>query len=114
MAGLFQIAVRAREAEVMDDPQLDERQHFQALRGLMRINLLSGTCATVWKSVAALAGQLNGQPLRVLDIASGGGDVAIGLWQRAQRYGLDICVDGCDCSERAVVFATRLAEKRRA
>ena len=45
----------------------------------------------------------------MLDIASGGGDVPIRLWQRAQRAGLSMEVAGVDASPTAVAHAQAAA-----
>ncbi len=50
----------------------------------------------------------------MLDVATGGGDVPIRLWHRAQRAGLDVELVGCDRSERALEFARRQADRARA
>src|SRR5262249_32251657 len=44
-----------------------------------------------------------------LDLASGAGDVAIGLWRRARRDGFAIDVEGWDVSALAVTHAQRRA-----
>jgi 2-polyprenyl-3-methyl-5-hydroxy-6-metoxy-1,4-benzoquinol methylase len=43
--------------------------------------------------------------VRVLDVATGAGDVPIRLFARASRNGLPVTLSGCDASERAVAFA---------
>jgi 2-polyprenyl-3-methyl-5-hydroxy-6-metoxy-1,4-benzoquinol methylase len=43
--------------------------------------------------------------LRLLDVATGGGDVPLRLWQRAQKAGLRLAVDGCDRSACAIGHA---------
>jgi SAM-dependent methyltransferase len=48
-------------------------------------------------------------PVRILDLASGGGDVPIDLARRVRRSGLDVRIDGCDISPLAVAFASRAA-----
>ena len=48
----------------------------------------------------------------VLDIACGGGDVAISLSRRASTVGLPLKVEGCDASEEALRFARGLAARR--
>ncbi len=94
----------------MDQPGLDEAQHVRALRGLGRINRVSRSVGILWPSIAGEARQSRGETLRVLDLASGGGDVAIGLARRARRAGLRVGVEGCDVSPAAVAFASRSAE----
>src|SRR5437016_14166643 len=92
---------RNRQAEIMDGPGLDAGLHRQALRALERINLLSGSASSLWRGISRLA-VASPRPLRVLDVASGAGDVPIRLWQVARRRGLDIDVAGCDVSTLAV------------
>jgi 2-polyprenyl-3-methyl-5-hydroxy-6-metoxy-1,4-benzoquinol methylase len=50
--------------------------------------------------------------VRVLDLATGGGDVPIRLHHRARRAGLPLTVEGCDVSPGAIEYATRQAERR--
>jgi SAM-dependent methyltransferase len=47
--------------------------------------------------------------LRVLDVASGGGDVPIALVRRALRSGVNIALQGCDKSAPAVQYASEQA-----
>jgi SAM-dependent methyltransferase len=94
----------------MDQPGLDSAAHASALHGLGRINRVSRSAAILWPSLAELIGGKRGGPIRVLDLASGGGDVAIALARRAARAGLDLRIDGCDISPVAVEFAGRRAE----
>src|SRR5262245_26469447 len=98
---------RDRQPEVMDQPGLDARLHCQALDSLQRINLLSRTAAGLWGPIRELAREFAfaqkrmddcPQPLRILDIASGGGDVAIGLARAAERAGVNVEIVGCDVS----------------
>jgi SAM-dependent methyltransferase len=109
MPRLDEIRQRCREPEVMDQPGLDRARHFQALRGLERINFWSNTAGTLWAALAALARQTAPRPLRVLDLASGGGDVATGLWHRARRRGVRLEIDGCDLNPDAVRYARERA-----
>ena len=94
----------------MDDPGLDPTEHARALRGLGRINWFSRSAAILWPSIARLARDRAGRPIRVLDLASGGGDVPIALARRAASAGLTVEVEGSDASAEAVRFATSQAE----
>ena len=98
----------------MDDPALDGGRHEAALRGLSRLNYLSGSARTLWPPLAALARQLGRRQLRVLDVASGGGDVPVRLWRKARRAGLHLEIHGVDVSPRAVEFATGQAAAEQA
>jgi SAM-dependent methyltransferase len=105
------LSVRHRTPEIMDDPGLDRQSHETALYGLERINRLSHTDRALWLEIAGLdrAMGTEDRPLRLLDVACGGGIVALALAARARRAGRTIHVEGCDISPRAVEFATRRA-----
>ncbi len=99
------LARRHCQPEIMDRPDLDPGQHAQALRGLERINRFSASDRILWKPIAALARATPGRPLRVLDIATGGGDVPLRLWRRARRAAVPIELCGADVSRTAVEYA---------
>jgi SAM-dependent methyltransferase len=103
---------RHRVPEVMDDPDLDPRLHMQALRALARVNSLSAATGRVWAEVRRLVARRPDRPLRVLDIACGGGDVAIGLAARGRRAGIALEVHGCDLSPVALEYARAAARER--
>jgi hypothetical protein len=103
---------RRLRPEVMDQPGLDPRRHHQALLGLGRINFWSGSAGILWPPLADLARAVAPWPPRVLDLATGGGDVPIRLWHKARRAGLPIVVEGCDVSPVAVEHAAGEAGRR--
>jgi SAM-dependent methyltransferase len=94
----------------MDHPGLEPNRHSAALRGLTRINALSGASRLLWRPLADLA-RTTPCPLRVLDLATGGGDVPLRLWRRARRAGLDVRLEGCDISPVAVEHARAAAAR---
>lgn len=105
-AGFATLGARNRQPELMDQPGLDEQLHAHALRSLSRINWISRTSAMIWRPIRKLAQEATlSRPLRILDVACGGGDVAIGLAQRANRAGIKVQVDGCDINPVAVEHA---------
>lgn len=104
MAFLARLRRRERIPEMMDDPQLDAAEHRRALDGLARINRWSGSVGVLWSEVRRLARGL-GRPLRLLDVATGSGDVPAGLLARAKRAGLSLEVSGCDISPIALEAA---------
>jgi 2-polyprenyl-3-methyl-5-hydroxy-6-metoxy-1,4-benzoquinol methylase len=105
----FGMRQRRREPEIIDQPNLEEERHVQALHGLERINRWSGSARILWPPIRALARQMGGAPLRLLDVATGAGDVPIRLWQKARRAGIALGVEGCDRSPTAVIHARRAA-----
>ena len=101
--------------ELMDDPALPAAEHHAALRALARINLVSGTAAQLARRVAAIAKQhqprsgQQHQPLEIVDLACGGGDVTVAVARRLASLGVAARVTGVDMSERALAAARRAA-----
>ncbi len=91
--------------ELMDDPDLGRADHFQALRGLQRINQWTNSAALAWQQLESLARELGLNRLRILDIATGAADIPIQLWRRAHSAGLELEIDACDVSDQALQFA---------
>ena len=105
---------RCRRPELMDQPGLDLTEHVRALQGLGRINTLSRTSAHFWRPILDLARsrkQAEG-PLRILDLATGGGDLPMALARRALQAGIDLVVEGCDVSPQAVGYAQGRADEQ--
>lgn len=96
---------RNRLPELMDQPGLDDVEHRRALRALRRVNRICRTAGHLWDSIERLARQSHARPLRVLDVASGGGDIVIDLARRARRAQVSLEVSGCDLSPTAVAHA---------
>jgi 2-polyprenyl-3-methyl-5-hydroxy-6-metoxy-1,4-benzoquinol methylase len=101
---------RCREAEIMDQPDLDPRRHAAALSALARINFVSRSSAVLFRPLIALQQRLRTNRLRILDVATGAGDVPIRLWQRAAGRGLDWHIAGCDVSPVAIEHAKARAQ----
>ncbi|MBL8793716.1 MAG: methyltransferase domain-containing protein [Planctomycetia bacterium] len=99
---------RRREPEIMDEPGLDERAHVGALTALSRINFWSGSAGILWRELLPLL-RASTQPFRLLDVATGGGDVPLRLWHRARRAGVTLEIEGCDKSATAIDHAARRA-----
>ena len=110
------LGARHREPELMDAPGLERAQHIQALKALARVNRISGVAARVWQDVLSLSRERRArgmeEPLRVLDVACGGGDIMVDVARRAQSAGVPVAVHGCDVSPVALDHARREAERR--
>jgi 2-polyprenyl-3-methyl-5-hydroxy-6-metoxy-1,4-benzoquinol methylase len=102
---------RHREPELMDDPSLPAADHDAALRGLARLNFVARSHAILWPRLALLARASNrsGRPLRVLDVATGSGDLPLAMAHQARELGLDIRWAVCDVSTHALEVARRRA-----
>jgi SAM-dependent methyltransferase len=107
MTAWLDVSQRCCEPENIDDPALDRQRHAAALRGLARINHWSRSVHIVWSAIRRLVRETGVDELRVLDIATGAGDVPIGLIRRARRTRLKLQVAACDLSPRALEYAQR-------
>jgi 2-polyprenyl-3-methyl-5-hydroxy-6-metoxy-1,4-benzoquinol methylase len=107
---------RHLQPEVMDQPGLDDGQHHQALSALARINWISASGLILWPSIRALYRERqragDSRPMRLLDVATGGGDVPVRLWRRARRRRIPLDVAGCDFSATAIDHARGYAAER--
>lgn len=108
------LTTRNRQPELMDDPGLEEGQHHDALLGLARLNFVTRSSHLLWVAIRRLADEVPDRPLRILDVACGGGDVAIGLWRKALRHGIDVRITGCDISPVAIRHAQKQVTARQA
>lgn len=103
--------VQSRSPELMDDPALAAHEHHAALRALGTINALSLTASSLARAIRRVVGPVSrtARPLRVVDVACGGGDVTVAL---ARRLGPAAHVTGIDVSPRAVARADEHAARR--
>lgn len=93
------LAARERIPEIMDRPDLDPAEHRRALAGLARINRWTFAARVLAGPIQQLAAEL-GRPVRVLDVATGSGDLPVQLARLAPSV-----VTGCDLSPTAVAAA---------
>src|SRR4051812_15962478 len=100
------LRARDRIPELMDDPAIDPAEHRRALAGLARLNRFSNSVGVLWPAISKLAKQLQ-RTVRVLDVATGSGDVPRKLLARARRAGVSLEVSGCDISPTAIEAASQ-------
>jgi SAM-dependent methyltransferase len=99
----------------MDDPALPPHEHDRALADLARLNSLARSAAILWPAVreelrrAAAAGRV----ARVLDVATGSGDIPATLGRWARRAGLSAHWIGVDASAHALARAAARAAQER-
>ena len=96
---------QVRVAELMDDPALDPIRHAHALQGLARLNAASFGAKYLWDEIVKVAKTHSTNKLRLLEIASGGGDVLVELAKRSKQAGLELEITGSDMSPTAVALA---------
>jgi 2-polyprenyl-3-methyl-5-hydroxy-6-metoxy-1,4-benzoquinol methylase len=100
---------RHRQPEIMDAPDLPAARLVETLKGLGRVNAVTQSSRLMWPDLEAAARRNQGETLRVLDVACGGGDVLITLWRWANKAGIDVELAGCDASQEAVAYAREAA-----
>ncbi len=105
----------------MDAPDLDPARHVQALRALARLNRISGVAARVWRDALRLSRERRApgmnEPLRILDVACGGGDIVINVARRARSAAVPLEVHGsfaaADCRDSCAFRLRGKKENRR-
>jgi len=105
------LSVRHRQAELMDDPDLEPDRHHRALTALARVNRVSFAASRVWHEIAARGTEID-RPVRVLDVACGGGDLLIEVGRMADRAHVPVDLVGCDLSRLALGRAEEESEGR--
>lgn len=113
----------------MDDGTLPAAEHHRALAGLARINRLSRAARSIWRGMAPLLSprdprvsapdrrDVTADPatppddrFTVLDLATGSGDVAVGVARLARRAGVHLRLQFVDFSPLALAQATQRAK----
>lgn len=98
---------RLLQSEWMDRDDLDPGLHRQALRGLARLNSVSLGAGMLWK---ALRAELSTEgPNTLLDVATGSGDLPLGLACRARQNRLPLAVTAIDRAPLALAEAEMAA-----
>jgi 2-polyprenyl-3-methyl-5-hydroxy-6-metoxy-1,4-benzoquinol methylase len=99
---------------MMDQPDLPLAERRLALSGLKRVNYFCSAVPLTWRFLRRIAMQRGpAEPLRVLDVGSGGGDWIIRLAKRATAAELPMILHGCDMNPTAVSLATKAAQRAR-
>lgn len=99
--------------ELMDAPDVDPAEHRRALAGLRRINLLSRAAESMVGPIYAFARDNKLPRIRLLDVASGGGDVPIAIAKALKSRGIDMAVTFFDQSGIGLIDAVGKAKELR-
>ncbi len=102
---------RISQSELMDQPELDRREHHHALSSLGRMHTVCRSVARLWPPIRRVAARISGRPIRLLDLACGGGHLAVGLAGRCARAGVAADIVGADVSPVAIDYAKALAAR---
>ncbi len=112
MPSMADLRARNLQNELMDSPELDAGRFVGSLEGLRRVNRATGSARILLPHLAAAAKARTEGPLRVLDVACGGGDVAVALWKGLNAQGLRAEIHGCDVNPLAIEHAGEQAKCR--
>ena len=101
--------IRSAEKEYLDAPHIPQRALFQNLSELDTINRLLGGYRVLLRGVKKLLPFATDQPIRILDIGSGGGDSLANIYRRFHsRYKLELT--GLDLKSDCIKYANKRHE----
>ena len=97
------LAVRSRQEEQMDAPDLDPAVYETVLHGLARVNRVT---FTAWPTLAFLRRAVgDAKSFRLMDVGFGDGDVLRAIAKWARRRGIAAELVGVDLNEKSVKAA---------
>ncbi|HEV2295768.1 MAG TPA: methyltransferase domain-containing protein [Tepidisphaeraceae bacterium] len=100
------LAHRQREAEWMDEDEVDPRELRRSLRFIRWVNRLFGyTWATLSHLERFSARWKQGERIEILDVATGSADVPLAIVRWGERRGFDVRVVGVDLHAKTVEAA---------
>ena len=99
------LSVRSLQSEMMDAPGGGARALYDCLRQLAFLNLCTLTYRPTLRWLGRVLAAHRREPLHILDVGSGGGDMARRIWKRARRGGHDVSITGIDINPLSVGIA---------
>src|ERR1700741_4609726 len=94
------LAVRSRQDEQMDAPDLDPAIYARVLHDLARVNRWTFTAHPVLAFLKRAAGDM--RRFRLLDVGFGDGDILRAIARWARRHGIAAELVGVDLNEKSV------------
>ena len=102
----FPPAPRSDEAELLDETVLDQAELAGNLRDIRRVNQLLGGTSTVLRHLPRLIAEIPaGQPVTLLDLATGSADIPLAIARWAERRGLPLKIIASDNSNEILAVA---------
>lgn len=105
MSWFSSLRERNLQPEIMDQPDLDPKEHHRALTALARINAWSQSARLLRKPINHWQHRSKIKEFSLLDVACGAGDTLCRLGKWAQQQGIKIQLTGCDISSVALTHA---------
>src|SRR4051812_2270396 len=97
------LAVRSRQDEQMDAPDLDPAVYEQVMHGLARVNKFTFTAHPTIAFLKRAIG--SAKRFRLMDVGFGDGDVLRAVARWARRRGIEAHLVGVDLNEKSVKAA---------
>ncbi|CAN5715586.1 hypothetical protein BH23CHL3_BH23CHL3_05860 [soil metagenome] len=105
---LFLPLPRSDEEELLDDASQDPRELAENLRDIRRVNQLLGGTSTVLRHLPRMIANIpDEQPITVLDLATGSGDIPLAITRWARRRHFSMTIVASDCSEDILAVAQK-------
>jgi SAM-dependent methyltransferase len=96
---------RAHAPELMDQPRQDAAELARSLADLRQVNRWLGGRRAMVRAVAGIASRLGAEEVRVLDVATGSGDVPLALTRWARGAGRRLRVVATDLHPQTLELA---------
>lgn len=106
--GLFTPIQRSDEAELLDADVLDPDELATNFRDIKRVNQIFGGTSIILRLLPHLLNRIApGQPVTVLDLATGCGDIPVALSRWAKRRSVSMNIIASDASDDILELARR-------
>jgi ubiquinone/menaquinone biosynthesis C-methylase UbiE len=103
---LFALPARSDALELLDEEHHDPAELAANLRDIRRVNqLLGGTSTTLRHLPELVAGMPPSEPVTILDLATGSGDIPIALTTWAAKHGRKVTIVASDYSQEILDLA---------
>ncbi|HEV2131914.1 MAG TPA: methyltransferase domain-containing protein [Longimicrobiaceae bacterium] len=102
------LQTRARGAELMDEPAADVAELRRTLRDLRVVNRWLGGTHVVLRHLRAMLSRLPLERYRILDVATGSGDIPLSVARWARRRGIAVEILATDAHPRTAALAREL------
>ncbi|MBA2247165.1 MAG: methyltransferase domain-containing protein [Chloroflexia bacterium] len=106
MRRLLAVPSRSDRTEILDAEGHDPAELAANFRDIQRVNGLLGGTSTILRHLPRLLAAIpDGQPVTVLDLATGSADIPLAISRWANRQGRDITIVASDSSEPILTLA---------
>ncbi|TWU26190.1 hypothetical protein Pla52o_00420 [Novipirellula galeiformis] len=103
---------RVRNSVWIDDPSLDAAEYQRARISMARWNRFTGIADGLYRQIARYQIAHRGRrPLRVLDVSTGNGDLAVRWAVQAARHRCDLHITSVDPNAHSIAEQQRLAKQ---